>query len=149
MKAISLHDNTNTNSNPWAMLIEAGLKTIETRRWPFPKTLELPMDILICATADSKTENSGKAVCVVMVTGSHPMQPGHEEGAMLHRQSNLWAWQLTNLRWLSEKFVVAGHQRVFNVDLPEGVTLRTPTTGELSVLRKELFDEGWIMESQM
>ncbi|HEY0108450.1 MAG TPA: ASCH domain-containing protein [Fibrella sp.] len=144
MKAISLVDNNATNPKPWATLVEAGVKTIETRTWPVPKDYELPFDLLICATASSKTVNEGLAVCVVSVVSCHPMKVSDQSAAQCEIYDGAWAWQTTNLRWLSQKFPVRGYQRVFDVDIPEGVSFRKPTDRELKQLRYDLYKANWI-----
>lgn len=139
-----MSDDTSDNPNPWGTLVESGAKTIETRKWPVYKDLQLPFDLLICGTAASKTINAGKAICVVSVIGCEPMQKHHEPGAQIEVYDGAWAWQTTDLRWLSRKFDVRGAQKIFEVDVPEDVTLRTPTDRELKQLRYDLYKAGFL-----
>ncbi len=147
MKAITLSDDTSQNPMPWATLIEAGLKTIETRTWPVPKDYVLPIDVLICASASSRTKNKGLAVCVVTLIASHPMRTDHEKAAAIHKYDKAWAWETTNLRWLNKKFPVTGKHRFFEVEIPDDVKFMTPSVAQLTALQTELLSDPLVFGS--
>ncbi|RYC70838.1 ASCH domain-containing protein [Spirosoma sordidisoli] len=123
MKAITLKDSP----DPWATLIEYGIKTIETRTW----STKYRGDLLICASKSSKTPNAGKAVCVVEVYDCRPMTPADENAARCDIYPNAFSWRLRNLRWLSEKFSVTGQLSIYEVEIPEGIRIYRPGFKEL------------------
>ncbi len=119
MKALTLRDDEDA---AWATLIERGKKTIETRTWP----TKYRGDLLITASKSSKHSpglNAGMAICVVEVYDCVPMERVHEEAACCPVYMGAWAWKLRNLRWLSEKFPVKGKLQIFEVEVPDGISI--------------------------
>ena len=139
MKAITLIDDNPANPSPWASLMEAGVKTIETRTWPVPAKLQpqMPFDLLICASASSRTANKGLAVCVVEVYGCEKLTTAHERGACCDVYEG-YGWLTRNLRWMSSKFAVKGKLGVYDVKLPENITIYTPSPEQFYQARIEL-----------
>ena len=113
---------------PWASLITAGLKTIETRSWK----PNYRGDFLLCSS--QKTDDlswlpyetrapilrpatkiefpRGQALAVVTLTDCRPMTKADEVAAMVPYQEGLWAWQLEDVRPL-KPFPVKGQLRLW------------------------------------
>lgn len=112
MKALSVKD-------PWATAILNGEKTIELRSWP----ASYFGDVLICASASPKTENSGKALCIVKIAGCRPMQKADEKASLCDFDEYSYSWILENVRPI-KPFPVKGKLKFFDVDVPQ-VTIPT------------------------
>ena len=114
MKALSVHQ-------PFASLIANGEKTIETRKWP----TSYRGDLLIVSTQRVYQPNPdlplGKALCVVMLYDCVPSTFDHAEAACCRIYDGAWSWLLEDIRPI-EPFPVRGRQRIYEVELPEGVT---------------------------
>ena len=126
MKAISLWQ-------PFASLIAAGHKTIETRRWPTSHR----GDLLICAAqrrmgfeelylmaSMERTSREiprpipyGQALAIVRVVGCRRMVEADEDAACCDLYSGAWAWLLEDIRKIAP-FPVRGKQMFFHVELP-------------------------------
>lgn len=106
MRAISVKE-------PWASMIRAGIKTIETRTW---KT-NYRGPLLICASANPKSEFSGKAVCVVELVDCREMTKSDETDACCQIYPEAKAWVLRDVQ-LIEPFPVKGQLRLFEVEIP-------------------------------
>lgn len=113
MKALSVRQ-------PWAGLIAAGRKTIETRSRPTRYRGEL----LICASRVVSSEGArlhpaaallplGAAVARVQLVECRRLEPGDAEAAMIYRPG-LWAWILADARPV-EPFFVSGRLGFFEV----------------------------------
>lgn len=131
MKAISLWQ-------PWAALMEAGLKTVETRSWPTryrgqlaihaakrpmghqEKTLlnrwgslglvDHPLHLGLFAY--------GKIVAVVELVDCRPTEffdPGYKEGEFGNYAPGRWAWVTRNLKVLDEPIPYRGRQGLFEI----------------------------------
>ncbi|MHC9543044.1 MAG: ASCH domain-containing protein [Vulcanimicrobiota bacterium] len=107
MKALSVKD-------PWATAILNGEKTIELRSWP----ASYFGDLLICASASPKTENSGNALCIVKLAGWRPMQEADEKASLCDFDEYTYSWILENVRPI-EPFPVKGKLKFFDVDVPK------------------------------
>ena len=119
MKALSI-------KNPWAIIIEKGLKTIETRKW---KT-DYRGDLLICVSKKEDMncspndfeclyqKTNGKALCVVELYDCVPMTEEHQEDACCGLYDGAWAWKLRNLRKI-KSFPIKGQLRLFNLSVKE------------------------------
>jgi len=107
MKALSVKD-------PWASAILNGEKTIELRSWP----ASYFGDLLICASASPKTDNSGKALCIVKLAGCRPMQKADEKASLCNFEESSYSWILENVRPI-EPFPVKGKLKFFDVDVPK------------------------------
>lgn len=141
MDALTLIDDNSTNPMPWASMIECGLKTIETRSWPIPRSgilTRLPnFQLLICASKSSRTENAGKAVCVVDIWACLPYTDDHRERAGC-RAVGGYSWMINRLYWLDEKWAVSGRQGIFHTERPLGVSFYQPTQDQLDARKAEL-----------
>ncbi len=127
MKALSIRQ-------PWAGMIAAGIKTIETRNW---KT-DYRGDLLICASVkyddqlykhfeslnwnnfkDGKFQKlckiRGRAIAVVNLSDCRKMDPWDEDAAKCDWFKDAYAWVLTNIR-LIKPFAVKGQLSLFDVD---------------------------------
>lgn len=125
MKAISLKDYPEKQYATW---VEQGHKDIETRKWK-PRSFKPgdAIDILICCSKKSATENAGLAICVVELYHIELMREEHEDRAccgFYRRRSGepAWAWFFRNRRTLSRKFPVSGELSLFDVDIPADIT---------------------------
>lgn len=118
MKALCLKDYGTDQTN-YATLVENGIKTLETRTW----ATQYRGDLLITCSASSKTENAGKAVCVVTLSGCEEMKQEHEEKACIKTYPKAKVWHLENLRFLSEKFSVKSRLSLFEVEIPREVAM--------------------------
>lgn len=141
MDALTLIDDNPKNSTPWASMIECGLKTIETRSWPVPNSgtlTRLPnLQLLICASKSSRTQNAGLAVCVVDIMMCVPYTDEHRERAGC-RAVGGYSWLISKLYWLDEKWAVSGRMGLFKVERPLGVNFYQPTQLQLDSKKTEL-----------
>lgn len=132
MKAISI-------KQPWASLIAAGKKTIETRVW----ATEYRGDLLICSSKKIDTQAmkefegdlfqeeinleypTGVALCITELYDCKPMTLADEEAAMCNVYgSGRWkarSFFLRNIRPIKQ-FSVIGELGIFEVKLPEGIS---------------------------
>lgn len=104
MKALSVRQ-------PWANLIAAGAKTIETRRW----ATNYRGPILIISSKTPAIEPAGKAVAMVELRDCRPMRPSDAAAARCDYAPGLFAWVLGNVERV-EPVVVRGHIGLFEVD---------------------------------
>lgn len=111
MKALSV-------KQPWANLIAAGDKTIETRRW----TTEYRGDLLIVSTKAPKIEPAGYALAIVRVVDCRPMSERDEPEACCTWYPGAYAWVLDDIRRI-EPFPLKGQLGLYEVELPESVRL--------------------------
>jgi len=107
MKALSVKD-------PWATAILTGEKTIELRSWPSSYF----GDLLICASSSPKTENSGKALCIVKLAGFREMQESDEKASLCDYDGCSYSWILENVRPI-KPFPVKGKLKLYDVDVPQ------------------------------
>ena len=128
MKALSV-------KQPWAWLIGAGYKTIETRRWKTDyrgelvivasKTIDRDAMLMVneknqmfgvhinaCRSTILKT---GKAICLAELVDCRPMVVEDEEKAMCPVYLGAYSWVLQNIRPV-EPVAVRGQLRLFDVD---------------------------------
>jgi hypothetical protein len=109
MKALSV-------KQPWASLIAAGVKTIETRTW----RTDYRGPLLICSskipapTAGSDPGPCGVALCIADVIDCRPMTEADVAAACVSLYAGAWAWILTNVR-LVEPIPVRGQVKFFDV----------------------------------
>lgn len=109
MKAISIR-------NPYAHMILCGEKEFEFRTWQ----TDYRGNLLICSSANPKIKNTicGHALCVVRLNDITKVTPKNYRDFGLDRSdldSNLYAWQLTDLRVI-KPFPVKGKLNFYNVD---------------------------------
>lgn len=139
MRALTLIDDNAKNPMPWLSLMEGGIKTDETRTWPIPRENNpVPFDLLLCGSASSRTKNKSMAACVVEVYGCSSFAHQHVKDACCDLYPG-FAWHTRKLRWLSRKFYVKGTMGIFQVDIPNDVTLYTPTYDQIQYFRRGLF----------
>ena len=105
MKALSI-------KQPWANLIAAGKKTIETRYWNTWHRGPL----LIVSSKRPPIMPAGYAVAIVDLVECRPMTLADEEAACGPLYENAVAWVLHNVRVI-EPFPVTGQQGIFDVDV--------------------------------
>ena len=105
MKALSI-------KQPWANLIAAGKKTIETRVW----STRYRGPLLIVSSKRPPIMPAGYAVAVVDIIDCRPMTPDDEEAACCPFHENAVAWVLRNIRAI-EPFPVTGQRSIFDVDV--------------------------------
>lgn len=107
MKALSI-------KQPWANMIAAGEKTIETRtwhtRWCGP--------LLIVSSKKPAIEPAGYALAIAQLVDCRPMTVADEVAACC--KVNGWAWVLENVKRI-EPFPVKGQLALYNVDLPASI----------------------------
>lgn len=110
MKALSI-------KQPWAAMIAAGIKTIETRTWSTTYRGEL----LLVSSASPRINGllSGCAFAVAALTGCRPMVEADEEKACCKLYPNAWAWTFKNVR-LIRPFPVKGSLKFFDAEVPGG-----------------------------
>ena len=115
MKALSV-------KQPWAGLIAAGYKTIETRTWE----TKFRGDLLIVSSKkpaismgreqykDPLCYPRGETICIVNVVDCVPMVGKHEEAAMCDVYDGAWAWMLEDIRMVKQ-IPVSGQLSIFDV----------------------------------
>lgn len=106
-KAISL-------KQPYANLVCAGKKTIETRKW----NTKYRGDIVICSSKKPAIEPAGFALCVVEIVSTEPMKKEHEKKACIKIYPRAWAWHLRNIRPLKNPVPVKGRLSIYEIHLP-------------------------------
>jgi hypothetical protein len=106
MKALSL-------KQPWANLVAAGRKTIETRTW----RTEYRGPILIVSSQQPRIAPAGFAVALVELADCRPMTPADEPAACCPVYPGAFAWVLRNVRPVVP-FRVLGRLRIFDVTIP-------------------------------
>lgn len=113
-----------TIRQPWASMISAGVKSIETRTWRTPYRGEL----LICSAVHKARPAGpyahlaepflalprGVAICLVTVVDCRPMTRHDERAACCELYDGAWAWVLENPRPV-EPFAVKGQLKYFEV----------------------------------
>jgi hypothetical protein len=123
MKALSIRQ-------PWANLIAAGHKTIETRTWSTKyrsellicasKTVDVPAAKLLAVLSPTiKINPAGMALCVADLVDCRPMRVSDEQAARCPTYEGAFAWVLNNIRPI-KPFPVKGQLGLFSVEMPEG-----------------------------
>ena len=107
MKALSI-------KQPWANMIAAGEKTIETRTWATPYRGRL----LLVSSKRPPIEPAGCAVAIADLVDCRPMTRADEQFAMCRIYPNAFSWVLKNVLPL-DPFPVKGSLGVFNVEVRE------------------------------
>ena len=90
-----------------------GKKTIETRKW----NTKYRGDLVICSSQNPKIEPYGKALCIVELYDTEPMQKKHEKDACVKVYPKAQAWHLRNIRPINPPIPVKGQLSIFNVKL--------------------------------
>jgi len=116
MKAISL-------KQPWANLVIAGQKIIETRVW---KT-NYRGDLVICSSAkpdlvhvhaNVPRDPMGYALGIVDVYDIVKMNRNHEKEAMCQLYDGAYAWLLRSIREFKKPIPIKGQLNLFDIELP-------------------------------
>jgi hypothetical protein len=113
MKALSV-------KQPWANLIAAGDKTIETRKW----ATDYRGDLLIVSSKTPRIEPAGCALAIVRLVDCRPLTERDEAEACCAWYPDAYAWVLDDVRRL-EPFPVTGQLGIYEVELP--ATVRSAT----------------------
>ena len=98
---------------PWANLIAARLKTVETRTWETRYRGEL----LIVSSARPPIFPSGCAVALATLADCRPMQVQDQGPAYCPPYPGAWAWVLQNVRPV-RPVPLRGHLGVYSVTIP-------------------------------
>ena len=106
MKAISV-------KQPWANLIAAGRKTIETRTW----TTKYRGQLLIVSSHSPRIEPAGYALAVAEIVACRVMTGADEAAACCKVYPNAYAWELADIRAITP-FPVKGRLGLYEVALP-------------------------------
>lgn len=106
MKALSV-------KQPWANMIAAGEKTIETRKWPTPYRGE----ILIVSSKMPKIDLAGYALAIAELVDCRPMTQEDERAACCPIYPKAHSWVLRNVRRITP-FPVRGQLGLFDVEIP-------------------------------
>ncbi len=105
MKALSIKE-------PWASLILAGNKSIETRTW---KT-KYRGEILLCASKNPKGRLSGMAFATAEILDCRPMVKDDEKFACCEVYPKANSWFLGNITPI-KRFPVKGQLGIFEVEI--------------------------------
>lgn len=109
MKALSI-------KQPWANMIAAGEKTIETRTWP----TDYRGPLLIVSAKEPRIDPAGCAVAIVELTDCRPMTRRDERAACCATYKDAVAWVFENIRSLPP-FPVRGQLGIFDVDVDDSL----------------------------
>jgi len=108
MKALSI-------KQPWANLIAAGEKTIETRTW----ATDYRGPILIVSSKTPKIEPAGFALAIADLVDCRPMTRQDESAARCRIYPNAQSWVLRNIRKI-HPFPVRGRLGLYDVEISQG-----------------------------
>ena len=103
MKALSV-------KQPWANLIAAGAKTIETRTW----ATDYRGELLIVSSKKPAIEPAGCAVAIASLVDSRPMSRADEDAACCEIYARAVAWVLDDVRPV-RPFPVRGKLGIYEV----------------------------------
>jgi hypothetical protein len=114
-------------NEPYADWVKTGKKTIETRM----RRLNLKGDTVFCCDKglSKGSKNAGKAICLVEVLDSRPMEDEDAEAACIENIPGRVAFPLTNLRHFSYDFnftdyaITRNWQGVFKIRIPDFVQI--------------------------
>lgn len=104
MKALSI-------KQPWANMIVAGEKTIETRTW----CTDYRGLLLIVSSKAPRIEPAGYALAIGKLIDCRPMTKIDEEEACCEIYPSAYAWVLTNIKRI-EPFPVKGKLGLYEVN---------------------------------
>lgn len=108
MKALSV-------KQPWANMIAAGEKTIETRTWG----TDYRGDLLIVSTKSPKIDPAGFALAVARLVECRPMSERDQLEACCSVYPDAVAWVFEDIREI-DPFPVRGMPGLFEVEYPPG-----------------------------
>lgn len=101
---------------PWANLIAAGLKTIETRTWATSYRGEL----LIVSSLKPNIEPAGFAVATAFLTDCRPMKDEDWVAARCPAYPGAWGWHLVSIQKILP-FPVKGKLGIYKVSMAKGL----------------------------
>ncbi len=104
MKALSI-------KQPWANMIAAGEKTIETRTW----LTDYRGDLLIVSSKSPPIHPAGFALAIAELVDCRPMTRGDERAACCDLYPKAQAWVLSNIRRI-RPFPVKGKLGIYDVE---------------------------------
>ena len=107
MKALSV-------KQPWANMIAAGEKTIETRTWP----TDYRGPLLIVSTRDPRIAPAGFALAVVRLKDCRPMTRADERAACCTTYAGAYSWVFDEINRV-QPFEVRGQLGVFDVEVDD------------------------------
>jgi len=105
MKALSI-------KQPWANLIAAGRKTIETRTW----ATDYRGEILIVSSKTPKLEPAGYALAIAQLVDCRPMTKHDEAAACCPIYPKAYSWVFKNVRRI-KPFPVKGQLGIYDVEV--------------------------------
>ena len=105
VKALSL-------KQPWANMIAAGQKTIETRKW----ATDYRGQLLIVSSKTPDIPPAGFAVAIATLIDCRPMTSADEYAAQCRLYSGAYAWVLHDIRRV-KPFPVRGQLVIYDVPL--------------------------------
>jgi hypothetical protein len=100
---------------PWANLIAAGEKTIETRTW----ATDYRGPILIVSSRLPKIDPAGYALAIADLADCRPMTRQDEPAARCGVYPNAYSWVLRNIHKIPP-FPVRGKLGLYDVKIPSG-----------------------------
>ncbi|WP_421705222.1 ASCH domain-containing protein [Alloalcanivorax xenomutans] len=112
---------------PHASNIAAGKKTLEVRSWR-PESLPI-RDLLIVEnsrflSSGNPIDLNGRAVAIVDVEEVHKWQPFEVEAACSNSwKPGYWAWNLSNVRPVTNNVTVPARRKLYEVELTHVVAL--------------------------
>ena len=111
IKAISIRQ-------PWASMIAAGDKTIETRTW----YTRYRGKLMICSSRRAVSRfwrrlPCGKALAIVNMVDCRLMTPADERAARCGWYEGAWAWVLEDIRPIEKPFDVKGQLGIYEVEI--------------------------------
>jgi hypothetical protein len=118
VRIISLH-------RPYAGLVAAGLKTFETRMWPWPsgpgwllihesKTINKEAMRRLGAVATNHVGVGGVALVLVWIAGCRLMTKADEPQAMIEVVDGRWVWEIGARHPLIKPIPMVGHQKFWS-----------------------------------
>jgi hypothetical protein len=105
-KAISL-------MQPWANLVAASKKTIETRKW---KT-DYRGKIVICSSKKPPISPAGYALCTAELYHIEPMKKEHEKKACIKVYPGAYSWFLKDIKPFRKPIPIKGKLGIYNLEL--------------------------------
>lgn len=105
---------------PWAYMIAAGLKTMETRTWQ----TAYRGNLVITIPKGQPVPFAGHAICLVRLVDCRPMRNWDSGPACVAPYPKAKVWILDNLRRI-KPVPITGHQGVFPVN-PERIEVLEP-----------------------
>lgn len=106
MKALSIRE-------PWASMIAAGDKTVETRTW----RTRYRGRLLLCASKWPEGPYAGRAFAVAKLLDVRPMTPADAPAAACQWSQDRYAWVLGGVISVVDPWPVSGQLGLYDVDV--------------------------------